>query len=218
MPNWGGFGYSFFFFFWFWLLLNDIKIHDKQSFAVLLSHDLNHMLMRVGGWLEYQSKSLIRKWIKLTSHHSYHITLQLHCSVVASALMLNVHLGFTGESNCYTFEDYQSAWGASQVAVVVKNPLASAGDIRDAGLTLRKIPWRRKWQPTPVFLPGESHGQRIRAGYSPWGQTVGLDWSALAHMYRVLETGPLTDLSILSINHSKCSCQLLFSVIMPPHL
>ena len=33
-----------------------------------------------------------------------------------------------------------------------------------------KIPWRRKWQPTPVFLPGESHGQRSLAGYSPWGR------------------------------------------------
>ena len=32
-----------------------------------------------------------------------------------------------------------------------------------------KIPWRRKWQPTPVFLPGKSHGQRSLAGYSPWG-------------------------------------------------
>ena len=32
-----------------------------------------------------------------------------------------------------------------------------------------KTPWRRKWQPTPVFLPGESHGQRSLAGYSPWG-------------------------------------------------
>ena len=30
-----------------------------------------------------------------------------------------------------------------------------------------KIPWRRAWQPTPVFLPGESHGQRSLAGYSP---------------------------------------------------
>ena len=37
-----------------------------------------------------------------------------------------------------------------------------------------KIPWRRKWQPSPVFLPGESHGQRSRAGYSPWG-CKGLD-------------------------------------------
>ena len=33
---------------------------------------------------------------------------------------------------------------------------------------VREIPWRRKWQPTPVFLPGESHGQRSPAGYSPW--------------------------------------------------
>ena len=32
-----------------------------------------------------------------------------------------------------------------------------------------KIPWRRKWQPTPVFLPGKSHGQRSLAGYSSWG-------------------------------------------------
>ena len=33
----------------------------------------------------------------------------------------------------------------------------------------RKIPWRREWQPTPVLLPGEAHGQRSLAGYSPWG-------------------------------------------------
>ena len=33
-----------------------------------------------------------------------------------------------------------------------------------------KIPWKRAWQPTPAFLPGESHGQRSLAGYSPWGQ------------------------------------------------
>jgi len=51
---------------------------------------------------------------------------------------------------------------------VVKNLLADAGDV---GLISesRKIPWRRKWQPTPVFLPGESHGQRSLAGYSPRG-------------------------------------------------
>ena len=33
-----------------------------------------------------------------------------------------------------------------------------------------KIPWRREWQPTPVFLPGEFHGQRSLVGYSSWGQ------------------------------------------------
>ena len=33
-----------------------------------------------------------------------------------------------------------------------------------------KVPWRRKWQHTPVFLPGESHGQRNLEGCSPWGR------------------------------------------------
>ena len=32
-----------------------------------------------------------------------------------------------------------------------------------------QISWRRKWQPTPVYLPGKFHGQRNLAGYSPWG-------------------------------------------------
>ena len=34
---------------------------------------------------------------------------------------------------------------------------------------VRKMSWRRKWQPTPVSLPGSSHGQRSPVGYSPWG-------------------------------------------------
>ena len=40
-----------------------------------------------------------------------------------------------------------------------------------------KIPWRSLWQLTPVFFPGESHGQRSLAGYSPWGCRVGHDWA-----------------------------------------
>ena len=35
---------------------------------------------------------------------------------------------------------------------------------------VRKIPWRRKWQPTAVCLPGEAHGQRSLAGYSSWSR------------------------------------------------
>ena len=34
---------------------------------------------------------------------------------------------------------------------------------------LERFPWRRAWQPTPVFLPEESHGQRSLVGYSSWG-------------------------------------------------
>ena len=43
-------------------------------------------------------------------------------------------------------------------------------------LWVRKIPWRRKWQPAPVFLPAELHGQGSLKGYSPWGCRVGHDW------------------------------------------
>ena len=46
--------------------------------------------------------------------------------------------------------------GASQVTLVVNNLSTKAGDVRDVGSIPGKIPWRRKWQPTPVFLPGES--------------------------------------------------------------
>ena len=45
---------------------------------------------------------------------------------------------------------------------VLKNPPANSGD-------MDLIPWWRAWQPTPVFLPGKSHGLRSLAGYSPWG-------------------------------------------------
>ena len=41
---------------------------------------------------------------------------------------------------------------------------------------VRKTPWRRKWPPTPVFLPGEFHGQRSLAGYSPQCFRLGHDW------------------------------------------
>ena len=55
---------------------------------------------------------------------------------------------------------------------------------------VRKIPWRRKWQPTPVLLPGESHGGRSLVGYSPWGrllsmgsQRAGQDWATSLSLF-----------------------------------
>ena len=49
---------------------------------------------------------------------------------------------------------------APQVALVVKKPPANVGDLKDVDL----IPWRKKWQPTPVFLPWESYEQRGLVG------------------------------------------------------
>ena len=46
-----------------------------------------------------------------------------------------------------------------------------------------KILWRRSWQPTPVFLPGESHGQRSLAGYNPWGHYSEQDTTQRLNMH-----------------------------------
>ena len=58
----------------------------------------------------------------------------------------------------------------SRVAQMVKNLSAMQVDPSKFDPWIGKIPWRRKWQLTPVFLPGESHGQRSMAGYSPRGR------------------------------------------------
>ena len=49
-----------------------------------------------------------------------------------------------------------------------KESACNAGDPGSV-LWVRKIPWRREGQPTPVFVPGEFHGQRSLAGYNPCG-------------------------------------------------
>ena len=76
-------------------------------------------------------------------------------SICAIRYQLYLNKGFPGAPRC---SDKKK-----------KNLPANAGSIRDAALIpfVGKIPWSRKWQPTPVFLPGEFHGQRSLAGYSP---------------------------------------------------
>ena len=58
-----------------------------------------------------------------------------------------------------------------QVILVVKNLLANAGDVKDTGSNPRlgRHSWRRAWQATPGFMPGESHGHWSLVGDSPWG-------------------------------------------------
>ena len=57
---------------------------------------------------------------------------------------------------------------------------------RGLDLWAGKIPWRRKWETTPVFLAGESHGQRSLAGYSPWGHKERDMTEQLTHTHCIL--------------------------------
>ena len=69
---------------------------------------------------------------------------------------------------------------ASLVAQTVKNSPAMQET------QVQSLDWedsqRREWPPTPVFLPGESYGQRSLVGYNPWGHRVGHAWSDLARI------------------------------------
>ena len=78
-----------------------------------------------------------------------------------------------------------------------------------------KIPWSRAWQPTPVSLPGESHGQRSLVGYSPWGhKRVGPDWATNIFIFTT-STIHLISMRIRSLSWPNCSWALLssFSII-----
>ena len=65
---------------------------------------------------------------------------------------------------------------------MVKNPSANSGDIR---ARVRSLAWEdpleEGMQPTPIFLPGESHGQRSLVGYSPWGRKEWTQQSELSN-------------------------------------
>ena len=94
----------------------------------------------------------------------------------------NYCLSDKGMNKCllhFHFREEEQLW-ADQIQIqdflVLKLPWwlsvkESASQCRRHGIHpwLRKIPWRREWQLSPVFLRGKSHGQRRLAGYNPWG-------------------------------------------------
>ena len=91
---------------------------------------------------------------------------------------------------------------ASQVVLTVKKPPANAGDVKRRGFdpSVRKIPWRKAWQPTPVFLPGESPwteepgrlqsmgSQRVRHGGNDSAHIH--THTTLLHTYGILNFSP----------------------------
>ena len=74
-----------------------------------------------------------------------------------------------------------------------------------------KIPWRRKWQPTPVFLPGEFYGQRSVASYSPWGHILSDMTERLTQHCKIYHC-----FIILNSNFS-CVCLCLVTQSCPAH-
>ena len=86
-----------------------------------------------------------------------------------------------------TFLKYMHLSAYKITSVPVKNP-PEMKEMWRCGFNpwVRKISWRRKWQPTPVFLPGKSHGQRSLAGYSP--RVTMLDMTELLNSNKLVNT------------------------------
>ena len=117
-------------------------------------------------------------WVKSYGIYSFSVWL-ISLSIIPSR---SIHIVANGKISSFYTWWYSSLYIhtmsslASQVDLVIKNLAANVGDAGDTVL-IRKIPWRRKGQPTPVFLSGKSYGQRSLVGYSPGGsQRVGHDW------------------------------------------
>ena len=84
-------------------------------------------------------------------------------------------------------ESVEEEWDldSCRMAHLGKNLPANARDAKDLSSHswIRKIPWRRKWHPTLLFLPGESHGQRGLEGCSSWvRKELNLTEPALPHV------------------------------------
>ena len=86
-----------------------------------------------------------------------------------------------------------------------------------------KIPWRRKWQPLPVLLPEEFHGQRSLAGYSPWGRkesdtTEQLHFFTSSDNYSDLPKSIIFFLFTSKKYMCKKLCEAYMSKLVLPHL
>ena len=119
---------------------------------------------------------LIFKFVTVLSSQQPHCRAQAFSGSSEQGLLSSAVSGLTAEASLLA---EHGLWGTGSVAVLhslaglpwwhnwqrTHLPTQETQILSLGG----KDPWRRKWQPTPVFLPGKPHGQRSLAGYSPWG-------------------------------------------------
>ena len=122
----------------------------------------------------------------------------------------------------YVGKDLRSIYKrrASQATLVIKNQCRRLMRVRSLGW---EDPWRKKWQPTPVFLPGESHEERSLAGFRPrghkrvghnWGYTHRIkDWESFLAANFLKEEGDKKNNPISNPQDESWGCSFLLPVL-----
>ena len=125
---------------------------------------------------------------------------------------MGFHDGSDGKESACNEEDlgqedpWRREWLLIPVGIpcgsAVQNLPANAGDTGDTGSIpgSGRSPGVRAWQPTPVFLPGESHGQRSLVGYSPWGHRESYTTEWLNLLYSVVIRSPSFEGELFSLS------------------
>ena len=184
---------SLFYYIWGWggiLNLNeDISFYTVSVFK--WPYNKTDFLVYTDLWISTLVWILVTNTTSRTHHfqHSYasHLSHSLpppltpgnHSSVLYPYSLVMFRMSYKWNHILWKLSDFfhsaKCLWDSSELCqqfisfyywVVVKNPPARC-EQRGFDPWVGKIPWRRKWQATPVFLPGESHGQRSLVGYSP---------------------------------------------------
>ena len=115
-----------------------------------------------GGLKSMGSQRVGHDWATKTHTHNFKSPEEPKCDLVHVWLCIELRWRWL-ENKCYVY--MTSLWVSARVSWDGEREKYRPRFDPWVG----KIPWRRAWQPTPVFLLGESHGQRSLAGYSPWG-------------------------------------------------
>ena len=106
-----------------------------------------------------------------SSLSAYHVYVIILSTKINKLFQREIVGADTSRNQNQVFEHLVCPQRASLVAQSVKNlPAMQKTRVQSLGL---EDPWRRKWLPTTVFLPGKSHGERSLGGYSPWGHPWG---------------------------------------------
>ena len=141
--------------------------HDYTELSVtLLSLSYQRKLPNRNRIIELENERTITRGKGVEGRRDWKFGIDVYTLLYLRWIIIKYLLNITGNSVQYSVITILLPRGTSS-----KEPPCQSRRCKRCGFDpwVRKIPWRRKWQPTAVFLLKESHGQRSLAGYGPWG-------------------------------------------------